>query len=227
MVVGKASHIRPSKSPKLFTQMIETFFLVFLNPDYGLVQKIQLAMYILIVSHKHWSLRLLKYMMILLELVRNRNWYFATHVCLLEVLEDCQLFVHRGKAEKVFWSFILADGLVASADMVFWNTFCQFIIGYLVASHVFFEFKIFQAILQNIIFVGFNLYLLVVHWHYVLFLLKYKLLMIIATSAIIFAGVALVNKAKRSQSIKLTITRKYFHLLALILFLPMIIREVE
>jgi len=226
MVLGSISQDRLCKNTNPFAQMIEVILLLFLNPSLDLVQRIMIACYIAIGSRRHWTASATKYTMILFELTHHRNWYLAAHVFLLEMLEDCKLFVHRGKAEKVFWSFILADGLVAGVNTVFWNVFCKFIVGYLVASNVFFGHKAVQAILQNLIFVCFNLYLLIVHWHYVLFLLKYKLLMIGLISVMIVVGVASVNKAKRHQTIRLTITRKYFHLLALMLFLPIIILEV-
>jgi hypothetical protein len=227
MRVGLASPKKVHKHPSLISQLLENFILIFLNPSFDLAQRVQLSAYLLIAKQRHWSIRLVKYTMILLELVRHRNWYFAAHVILYQVLEECQLFTYRSKTEKFFWSFLFADGLVAGTSVVFWNAFCRFIVGYLVASHVFFEHKIIQAILQNLIFVGFNLYLLIVHWHYVLFLLKYKLPMIAGISVLIVVGIASVNRAKRDHSIRLTITRKYFHLLALLLFLPMIIYEVR
>jgi hypothetical protein len=210
----------------LKNQTIEVAILLLLNPHFHRLQVLKMIAYFALMGDNQSKIiSIFKYIMILSELMNEKSWYSTSFIVLFELFSDCKLLTKRGRAEKVFWSFILVEGLFQSEIVQFWKILSIFFCIYFICAFILFDHKILKAICLNAIFLSYIVYLFIENFHYIKYLLRYKFLMIVVTSLVVVCGVLFVTWAKRNSKVRLVIVRKYFHFLSVIIFLPMILFE--
>lgn len=144
------------------------------------------------------------------------------------LFDNCKLLEVRSKTEKLILCWILIEGLL-NQQLLFWKEFCIFfIIYFLIASqNVLIKKAKLRIFILNLIFICFYVFMLSAYQDYIKYLIYHKRLLIISMLVAIVFGILLITVIKMRYTLSKQVERKYFHLLALVLFFYTITKEVS
>ena len=205
--------------------LLETFLIFYFAPEFSLPNA-------LICTFSIWPInklqtRFLKFIQyITMMYLYNQNLKVLLMYSLFILLVHCPILNQRMHTEKLIWAIILIEGITGT-KVPFWYEFCVAMIIYLLVFMVCVEAHKPRLVISTIVALVYYSYTLYHYNQYVIYLLLHKLNLIVFMGCQVLIGIAVISYVKNRFSLPNYIERKYFHLMALFLFIYPMINEVK